>query len=67
MSDEHKILIITGEANNVAGALGKLEIALNNLQAEYDYINSIIVTIDKEVTSVSRSVWCYATQMIRRK
>lgn len=62
-----KILIVMGEGDTVAGAIISLQERLNDMAATYDYINPMVITIDRDSSPVHCSVRVYAAQMLKRK
>lgn len=62
-----QILIVVGEDYTVAGAIGDLRDRLNQLLSEYEFINSMVVTIDRQITDVSTNTRVYAIQMLKGK
>lgn len=67
-----RILIIVGEGYTVIEAINNLQQKLNKLDKElhkdennkgYSFIGNISIFVDRNVTPVSNSTRCYATQL----
>lgn len=67
MKNYRKIIIVKGEAYSVTDALKDLEDRLNCYEAEYDFINSIVVSIENKSTPVSGDYRVYAIQVLGQK
>lgn len=61
------IIIVHGYGHTVMEAIQDLQDRLNVMVSEYDFINSITITIDRNETPVSNSTRVYAFQMLKGK